>query len=151
VPQPPLGEHGKSRLPVGGVCCTMTDLARWAGANLPAPKNPYPGTRLLKPETLKLLQEPQPPGETTMSWLRSGADWTKEVVLWHSGATGGWFCVVHLMPEGGYATCVATNYGGKDCDQACQAAHLELNKRVPRMREKMASGFLPLDRFPKRP
>jgi CubicO group peptidase (beta-lactamase class C family) len=140
APQPPLGEHGKSRLPVGGVCCTMTDLARWAGSHLPEPKNPYRGTRLLKAETLKQLHELQP-GEGTMSWVRDGADWAKGPVLWHSGATGGWFCLVHLVPEEGYATCVATNYGGKDCDQACQAAHLELVKRVSRLREKMTRNL----------
>lgn len=140
VPQPPLGEHGKSRLPVGGVCCSMTDLARWAGSQMPAPKLPYPGTRLLTPETLKRLQEPLPPGGPTMSWVRDGAEWAKGPVLWHSGATGNWFCLVHLVPDEGYATCVATNYGGAGCDQACQAAHLELVKRIARIREKAAPG-----------
>ncbi len=139
VPQPPLGEHGKSRLPVGGVCCTMTELARWAGSHLPAPKTVYPGTRLLKAETLKKLHELQP-GQSTMSWVRDGAEWAKGPVLWHSGATGTWFCLVHLVPDEGYATCVATNYGGENCAQACQAAHLELVKRVPRLREKMTGG-----------
>jgi CubicO group peptidase (beta-lactamase class C family) len=140
VPQPPLGEHGKSRLPVGGVCCSMTDLARWAGSNMPPPRLPMPGTRLLKPETLKQLQEFQPPGGTTMSWVRGGAEWAKGPVLWHNGATGNWYCLVHLVPDEGYVTCVATNYGGEGCDQACQAAHLELVKRVPRMRDKQPTG-----------
>jgi len=141
VPQPPLGEHGKSRLPVGGVCCSMIDLARWAGATMvPPPRISMPGMRFLKPETLKQLQEYQPPGGTTMSWVRDGAEWAKGPVLWHSGATGNWFCLVHLVPDEGYATCVATNCGGEGCDQACQAAHLELVKRVQRMRDKMTTG-----------
>ncbi|HYH65554.1 MAG TPA: serine hydrolase domain-containing protein [Urbifossiella sp.] len=158
IPRPPHGEHGKSRLPVGGVCCSMTDLARLLGTHLPQPKSPYPGTRLLKAETLKRLHAVQPPGSSTMSWYPSGADWTRELVLWHSGSTGGWFCLAHLVPGEGYATCVAVNANGKDCDQACQQAHLELVKRVPRLRERAAANWgafppdrVPPDRVPARP
>jgi hypothetical protein len=47
--------------------------------------------------------------------------------------------MTHILPEENYAICVATNYGGKDCDQACQAAHMELVKRVHRVKEKLAA------------
>lgn len=36
-------------------------------------------------------------------------------------------------------------------DQACQQAHFELVKRVPRLREKMATGCIPAGRGPKQP
>ncbi|MBN9518789.1 hypothetical protein J0H58_09760 [bacterium] len=87
-----------------------------------------------------------------MSWDVAEVDWAKGRCLWHSGATGDWFCLVHILPDEDYATCVVTNSGGKDCDQACQAVHLELVERAPRVRERVGSAaFFPQDRFPTRP
>ena len=150
MPRPPLGERGKSRLPVGGVCCSMAELGRLAAAHLPP--GPAAGPRLLKPDTLRRLHEAQPPGESTMSWYRSGVDWARGLCLWHGGCDGHWFCLVHVLPDERYATCVATNYGGKDADRACQAAHLELVKRVPRVREKLRDERAsPPGRLPRRP
>jgi CubicO group peptidase (beta-lactamase class C family) len=133
VPTEPLGEHGKSRLPVGGVCCTMTELARFLSAHLQGTKGK---DGLLTAETFKRLHAAQPEGISAFN--RSEVDWAKGLCLWHHGATGDWFCMTHILPEENYAICVATNYGGKDCDQACQAAHIELVKRVHRIKQKLA-------------
>jgi len=133
----PLGEHGKSRLPVGGVCRSMIDLGRLAADHLTVARGR--DGLVLKAETYRKLHELRPPGESTMSWGRSGVDWAKGPCLWHSGATGDWFCLVHILPDEDFATCVATNYGGASCDQACQAAHLELVKRVPRLKQRLAT------------
>jgi hypothetical protein len=67
-------------------------------------------------------------------------EWAKGRVLWRHNADGHRFCMVHVVPEESYATCVAANFGGANCDQACQAAHLELVKRVPRIKEKITAG-----------
>jgi CubicO group peptidase (beta-lactamase class C family) len=135
VARAPLGEYGKSRLPVGGVCCNMIDLGKVAAGHL---RGAQGKDGLLKAETYKKLHADQP-GWGTMSWFPSGVDWAKGPCFWHNGATGDWFCLVHILPDENYATCVATNYGGKGCDQACQTAHLELVKRIPRLKDKLPS------------
>jgi CubicO group peptidase (beta-lactamase class C family) len=128
-PIPPRVFRGLSRLSVGGVCCSITDLGKWAAAHL---KGERGHSNLLKAATFKRLHASiNPPGaQTTMSFARTGVDWAKGPILWHNGCDGTCFALIHIIPQENYATCVATNYGGKKAAPACNEVNLFLVKHV---------------------
>jgi hypothetical protein len=90
---------------------------------------------LLRAETFRELHAlVRPPGETTMSFIHRAAPWCRGEVLWHNGCDGTCFALVHLVPAD-YATCVATNYGGKGAEAACNELHLMLVRRIGSLKD----------------
>jgi CubicO group peptidase (beta-lactamase class C family) len=131
---PPRIDRGRSRLCVGAVCCSIVDLGKWAAAHLRGERGQ---SGLLKAATFKQLHAliKPPGGQTTMSFARTGVDWAKGDILWHNGCDGTCFAVVHIIPQENYATCMATNYGGKQADTACNELHQLIVKHVKEMRK----------------
>lgn len=132
---PKPGEAAFTRLPVGGVHASVGDLARWAAVFIGPPAGAKP---FLRAETLRALSTEVREGTgSAPGWFTARVAWAKGVVLWHNGSQGRNFALVHVVPEDGWATCVATNVAGLPdarVDAACQELHLFLAEHVRSMR-----------------
>lgn len=133
---PKPGEATYTRLPVGGVHASVGDLVRWAAAFVGPPAGAKP---FLRAQTLHALSTEVSEGTgSAPGWFTARVAWAKGVVLWHNGSQGRNFALVHVMPEDGWATCVATNVAGLPdgrVDAACQELHLFLAEQVRSMRK----------------
>lgn len=105
--------------PAGIVHCSIGDWAKFATANLPSGK-----TRLVKPETLKVLHTPAPGDPPyAMGWMiAAGQPWAGGPALTHGGSNTMWFAVVWLAPGKDFAVLVACNQANAEaCNDACVA------------------------------
>lgn len=85
---------------------SIGDLGRFSAAHLAGARG---RGGFLKPASFAFLQSPYPPLNVGMGWALGQVGWARGRVLWHSGSTGRNFALVHLLPEEGFAICVATN------------------------------------------
>jgi CubicO group peptidase (beta-lactamase class C family) len=115
-PVPALQERWRTRAPVGGVCCSVIDLARFASAHLQGARG---SKSFLAPETFRTLQTgPDPPG-----WAPATVKWAHGPVLWHNGSNGKNYALVHVVPDENDATCVMTNVAGPTVHAAAMEVH----------------------------
>ena len=103
----PIGRAGNS---IGGLVSTVGDLFRYARFYMGDGTAPG-GVRLLKPETLALMQAPQfsvgSRGSIGLSWFITQAGGEK--VISHGGATNGQEADLRLVPSRDFAVAVLTN------------------------------------------
>jgi CubicO group peptidase (beta-lactamase class C family) len=106
----PIGRAGN---PIGGLVSTVGDLFRYARFHMgdgTVPSGPG-AVRLLKPETLALMQTVQATaggrGSIGLSWFINDAG--GETVISHGGATNGQEADLRLVPSRGFAVAVLTN------------------------------------------
>jgi CubicO group peptidase (beta-lactamase class C family) len=125
--------RGFSRVPAGGVCCSIGDLGKWASAHLQG-ENGH--SNLLRSSTFRELHRLIPVVHTTMSFGRQPAGWAGAEVLWHNGAHIGISADLNIVPAHNYAICVACNCGGKDSGAAQREVRDFLVKRVKALHPK---------------
>lgn len=105
---------------VGGITCSVPDLLAYARFHL-GDGSTGDGPRLLKPESMAMMQTPQAPiwKQETMGlgWRLNVVDGVRRVS--HGGGTKGQVCLLTLMPEHGLAVAVVTNadQGGSLTDE----------------------------------
>jgi CubicO group peptidase (beta-lactamase class C family) len=105
--------------PAGIVHCSIADWAKFIGDQLHGER----GTgALLKPETYRLLHEPQFGGDYALGWIATPRPWGNGTVLTHSGSNTLNFCVVWIAPKRGFAVLSMTNQGGDDAGKAADEA-----------------------------
>jgi len=96
--------------PAGGITCDVHDLLRYARFHL-GNGTTEDGTRLLKPESVSLMQSTQVTiweGEAIgLSWMIDELDGTRQ--LWHDGGTRGQISSLTLTPEHNFAIAIVTN------------------------------------------
>jgi CubicO group peptidase (beta-lactamase class C family) len=97
--------------PAGGITCHVKDLLRYARFHM-GDGTAVDGTRLLGPESMRLMQTPQFPindhdGDVGLSW------WIKEVngvkFIEHGGSTLGQNAELVIAPERQFAVAILTN------------------------------------------
>ncbi len=101
---------GRASHAVGGITCSVGDLLRYARFQMGDGTTPE-GVRLLKPETLALMQTPLFPSTGLMSiglsWNISTA--SGEKFVGHGGATNGQDALLRMAPASQFAIAVLTN------------------------------------------
>jgi len=108
--------------PAGMVHCSIGDWARFAAANLPSAK-----TKLLKPETLEMLQTAPAPASGdpryAKGWIiADDQPWAGGPALTHAGSNTLWFAVAWLAPRRDFAVVVACNQANAEgCNDAAVA------------------------------
>lgn len=120
----------------GGIACPVTDLLRYARFHLGDGRTGGE-KRLLRPESLALMQRPQAPFWRDQScglswWLR---DQEGVQIVDHGGGTMGQVSLLTLVPERGFALATLTNSGeGGALNRAlwAEAARTLLGLTVPR-------------------
>jgi CubicO group peptidase (beta-lactamase class C family) len=95
----------------GGVVCTVKDLLRYARFHL-GDGATEAGDRLLKPESLRLMQSTQfvagkDIGEMGLTWIMDRLDSVHHIG--HSGGTVGQISLLRLFPEHNFAVAILTN------------------------------------------
>ncbi|MEU4426191.1 serine hydrolase domain-containing protein [Actinoplanes sp. NPDC024001] len=109
--------YDTSGVPYGYVAASADDLARFAMAHLK-------GGRLLSEETLKLMHT----GEYGLGWRTSTLDGIGTRLVWHAGATPGYFANVVLAPESGSAVVVLGNSYSPALDAPLAAAAFDVTR-----------------------
>ncbi|HPD47241.1 MAG TPA: serine hydrolase domain-containing protein [Anaerohalosphaeraceae bacterium] len=102
--------------PGGIVHCAIADWAEFIILHLE--NGTYNGRRIIKPETLQILREPQFGGDYAGGWHVCDRHWGGGRVFTHSGTNSMNYAVVWMAPLKRYAVLVATNQGGGKEDQA---------------------------------
>ena len=95
----------------GGICCHIKDLLRYARFHL-GDGTVEDGTRLLKPESLRLMRSPQVTIRDSdemmgLSWLIGHIN--EAQYIGHSGGTTGQISLLRLVPEDNFAFAIVTN------------------------------------------
>ncbi len=94
----------------GGITSSVKDQLRYARFHLGDGTAPD-GTRLLKPETMRLMQTPQVAkdlgDQMGVSWMIRDVNGTR--IVQHGGATNGQLSAFQLVPARGFAITVLTN------------------------------------------
>ncbi len=98
-------------VPAFGLASTVRDLLQYARFHLGDGRAPD-GEQLLRPETLRLMQEPavpagQPGQATGIAWLIETIDGVK--VVGHGGSSNGQRALLRLVPDRRFALAVLTN------------------------------------------
>lgn len=124
-PQPvdpgPLSDNPAVIGPGGTVHCSVGDWAKFVTVHVLEGKGPA-GNALLKPETVRRLQNPPFGGEYAGGWLVTERGWGGGRVLTHAGSNTMNFAVVWAAPIKDFAVLVATNIAGNDAPGACDEA-----------------------------
>jgi CubicO group peptidase (beta-lactamase class C family) len=102
---------GRAAHPAGGIVCTIGDLLRYARFHM-GDGTAAGGTRLLQPETLRLMQTPLLP--TTglsmigLSWMLMSVDGV--TLAGHSGGTNGQIAEFRMAPARSFAFACCANW-----------------------------------------
>jgi CubicO group peptidase (beta-lactamase class C family) len=105
--------------PAGTVHCSIIDWGKFATAHLRGEEG-LPG--ILKPETFKRLHTPLFSGDYVAGWGVVDRPWAGGHALTHSGSNTMNFAIVWMAPIKDFAVLVATNQGGGQTFNACDAA-----------------------------
>lgn len=114
---------------------SMGDLGRFAAMHLAGARG---RSTFLKSATFAFLHAPYPPLNVGMGWGLGQVGWARGRVLWHSGSTGRNFALVHILPDEGYAICVAATiffdglHPRLDELTAAMARHVQAGRFGPR-------------------
>jgi CubicO group peptidase (beta-lactamase class C family) len=128
-PVPPSRDQFvQARSPAGrNLVMSMGDLGRFVAMHLAGARGK---SRFLKPETFAFLDSVLPPLNVGVGWATGRVSWARGRVLWHSGSTGRNFCLCHILPDEGFAICVAANIYFPGIHERMDALTAQLAKDV---------------------
>jgi CubicO group peptidase (beta-lactamase class C family) len=125
-----FGDNPSPLGPAGTVHCTVTDYLRFADFHASMGARP---AGLLKPESLKKLQTPEPGQTYAMGWGTGRRPWAKGRVLTHAGSNTMNYFITWVAPEIEFSIAVAVNAAGPKvaghADEVC-AKLIELYART---------------------
>ena len=121
------GEDGQAiddRVPLsmaaGGLCASITDLAKFACAGMAGPHGAVPGRNLLKPDSIRQMYAPQGAADLdtdTGIAFEAGlghflCQFGGRLHVHHSGGFPGWRSIYWIVPETGDGLCMLINSDG---------------------------------------
>ena len=111
IPVPP-DHHSpiNGRQPVGGGYCSMIDMGKFLAFHIDGARG---RGRLLRPETVRVLQTAAPGGNFAPGWSIEYPGWAEGKVLSHTGSIGIYLAMCWIALDEGYGLCVGTNAAGE--------------------------------------
>ncbi|MDX1952028.1 MAG: serine hydrolase domain-containing protein [Verrucomicrobiota bacterium] len=104
--------------PAGAVHCNIFDLARYAQFHLEGARGEG---QLLTRESFRQLGLPFAGEEYAMGWLVVERSWAGGKALTHAGSNTLFYSVIWIAPARNFAVVVATNLGGRNAEEGCDA------------------------------
>ena len=115
--------------PAGIVHCSIADWAKFIADQLQGERGMG---ALLKPESYRMLHEPQFGSNYAFGWIATTRPWGNGTVLTHSGSNTMNFCVVWIAPKRDFAVLAVTNQGGNEAEKATDEAVAALIAKLGR-------------------
>jgi CubicO group peptidase (beta-lactamase class C family) len=113
---PSAAQRQKPRNPVGGIHCSVMDLARFAALHLDGARG---RSQFLSTATFQRLHTPMPGGRFAPGFVIESETWLGKQTIWHSGSNGRNYAGCTIGVERDIAICMMTNAGGGPADKAC--------------------------------